>query len=240
MTILAYLRRILCKSPSLPELPQRQADIGDYRTHFEQAASFTRLCGFQVPDTNWVDYDVLSDDVAFVHEALIAAGVTDLSPSAGQCLKWCHYLQPYFEQALKVPVWLTIGQLWASNESVFAPSWDDLRRWTKSGINPVELAMEGRHGVNLHAWLTLATGEIIEPTLLSSIALFRPSDADRLRGGVTWGRDPGVVANHRYVPMAVGSKIAEAIGGHPQCPLLASHKEDLMVVPAIGVLYPIQ
>jgi hypothetical protein len=226
------------QSFKLPDLPKRQEDIGDYREHLAHAAAFTRHCGFEAPELACLVGDVLTPDGSFAREAAQASGVFDFSGSAGQCLKWCHYLQPYFEQVLGVPVWVTIGQLWAYGKSVFHPDWDDLQRWSRSGIDPVELAMQGRDGINLHAWLTVASGEIIELSLLSSLARVRPSDRE-LSGAITWGHEDGGIEHHRYLPMTVGSAIAEAIGGNPAFPLLARSKEDLATMPAVGVLYPV-
>lgn len=221
-----------------PVLPKTVDEIGDYRERFEQAALFTRQCGYDVPKIAWLDRDVLTEDKG-VRTAMAAAGVDDLSPSAGQCLKWCHYLQPFLERALEVPVVLTIGQLWKSGKPVYSPSWDDLKHWSKSGVQPSDFVAEGRSGVNLHAWLTVATGEIIEPTLMSTIALVRPDVAEHFRGAMTWGREPGFIGEHRYFPMGVGNSIAEAIGGNPHFRLLARSKEELATVAMAAVFYPL-
>ena len=142
-------------------MPTEMKDIGDYRSLFEQSAAFTKKLGFEAPNVSWIDRDVLGQDGDVFRKVGAAANLMDLSHSAGQCLKWCHYIRPYVEQVLEVPVWLTMGQLWAYNKTVFDPSWNDFRQWSVSGICFAELAAQGRGGINLHAWLTVASGELL-------------------------------------------------------------------------------
>ncbi|WP_338807041.1 hypothetical protein V8U11_08260 [Pseudomonas chlororaphis] len=85
-------------------------------------------------------------------------------------------------------------------------------------------------GINLHAWLTVQSGEIIEPTLGSSLAASGRGAYANLHGVVTWGRDPHV-QNYRYYPMAVGQAFAEAIGSRSELPLLATDAVSLHNVP---------
>lgn len=223
----------------VPEpLPCRKENIGAYEARFEQAAMFSKSLGFTVPRVKWIARDLLDDQGAFLQEAARLADVADFSSSGGQCLKWCHYLRPYVEQALSVPVWLTIGQLWKDDRTVFNPSWNDFRSWTSEGIDPMELIQQGRDGVNFHAWLTVATGEIIEPSLMSSIALVRPHEADAYLGAVVWGRDPGLLPAHRYLPMVVGDQVAEAMNQNPNFPLLARSRDELEHFPMVMAVHP--
>ena len=156
---------------------------------------------------------------------LQAAGVKDMSKSAMQCLKWCHYLAPFFSNHLSTEAHITIGQIWSDNKAVFNPSWRDLHRWSTEGIQLFDF--ENRMGVNLHAWLTLETGEIIEPTLLSSYASVRGQSWMEYAGAVVWGYDPGVLNFHRYFPMAVGRAYTEALATRSIIPLLAQNPAEL-------------
>ncbi|RZF24678.1 hypothetical protein EVC45_37590 [Paraburkholderia sp. UYCP14C] len=234
---MSIFNKLLSLTYRPPALPRGVDEIGDYKKRFTEAIEFTNRCGFKEPAAKWLDRDVLGSDEASVREAFSAAGIDDLGSSAGQCLKWCHYLRPFLERSLGVPVRLTIGQLWTSETVIYSPTWEDIRRWSESGIDPVELAREERVGVNFHAWLTLETGEIIEPTMPSSIAMVRGGKSREILGGISWGREPGFFGGHRYVPLAVGNAIAEAIGGNPYFYLLARAKEDLNDYPRVGVLY---
>jgi hypothetical protein len=101
----------------------------------------------------------------------------------------------------------------------------DLRRWAESGIQLQDF--EGRQGMNLHSWLTLETGEIIEPSFLSTLASVHPEEYGNLNGALLWGRDPGVLNQHRYFPMAVGREYLEQVSAKSICPLLATNLNEL-------------
>lgn len=217
------------------KLPARSAEIGDYRSNFEQAVNFTTACGFHADRPSWIDQDLLDIHGEFIEPAFRAADVIDPAKAAGQCLKWCHHLAPHFERQIGVRVWLTIGQLWKDDHQVFSPTWVELRQWCRTGISLDELHTGGRNGINLHAWLTVESGEIIEPTLGSSLAAFAGEAYAKLSGAVIWGRDPHVLNRHRYFPMAVGQAFAEAIDLHSELPLLATDVASLHNVSAFLV-----
>lgn len=171
-------------------LPQGVLQLDDYRRNFENANLFTQRVGFKTSSINWRDTDVVTDRTSQLVDAVFAqAGIQtdERVNSAGQCLKWCHYLAPMFAEHFQCKAWLTIGQLWKGNKCVFDPSWADFKRWQKHGIQASDF--EGRQGVNLHAWITLDTGEIIEPTLCSTLAVSGSLDS-RYEGAVVAGRAP--------------------------------------------------
>jgi hypothetical protein len=47
-------------------------------------------------------------------------------------------------------------------ERLLLPSFDDLERWYYQGFDARDI--EGRSGINMHAWWTLPTGEILDVT----------------------------------------------------------------------------
>ncbi|NPW38035.1 hypothetical protein [Pseudomonas aeruginosa] len=216
-------------------LPSRSGEIGDYLKNFEHAVRFTRSCGFKEAPPNWIERDLLDTEGTFIEPAFRAAGVVDPAMAAGQCLKWCHYLAPHFERQIGAKVWVTIGQLWNGDQPIFSPTWSALKRWARTGITLGELQAGGTMGINLHAWLTVESGEIIEPTFGSSLAAFAGDAFSKFRGAVAWGRDPHVLNRHRYFPMAVGQAFAEAIGSTPELPLLATDAADLHRLPVFLV-----
>jgi hypothetical protein len=214
--------------------PQKITDLPDYKTSFELAIRFTRYCGFAIKKPSWIKSDVLDPLGNFLDTTLRSSGVIDPSAAAGQCLKWCHYLQPAFEQQIGYKVWLTIGQLWKGDTQIFNPSFDDLKRWCGKGIQFADL--QGRQGINLHAWLTVESGEIIEPTYLSSLAVFGGENFKQFAGATAWGRDPKVLNNLRYFPMLVGQEAVTAIAKKSVMPLLASSSSELHSLSVI--MYP--
>lgn len=253
MEVLAPLRRLLAPrrrtSPNEPAssrpvraqrpefvLPSSVAMVPDYKDAFEQTIEFTKFCGFNTPSIIWSKRDVLLRNFDFANPALCAAGVLDASASAFQCLKWCHFLTPFFERELGLKVWLTVGQIWKGNVPIFNPSWEDLRRWSQQGIQLSDF--EGRKGFNLHAWLTLKSGEIIDPTLFSTLARVHEGFAE-VAGTIVGGRDPTVIPGHRYFPMVVGNQFIEALAGHSAMPLLAQNATELHYVWGVSVIRPL-
>jgi len=212
--------------------------IPPYQEGFEQALRFTKSLGYDTTSLSLSDSNTnllsapekLNDLVDRVFQA---ARIEDRTQAGGQCLKWCHFLQPFFQQQLGKRVMLTIGQLWASRDCVYGPTFEDVRRWKQSGLQMTDF--EGAEGINLHAWLTVESGEIIEPTLLSTLARFGPESYKKYAGATVCGRDPNMLNAHRYVPLTVGNNIVEDIAERSAMPLLASSLGELELTHVIVV-----
>jgi len=90
-----------------------------------------------------------------------------------------------------------------------------------------EIQRPGLSGLNLHAWLTIDSGEIIEPTLMTSIATVSPDKYHHFLGSVGWGQPTDILSDHKYFPMAVGAEFAECLHSKSQVGLLASTPQEL-------------
>lgn len=207
--------------------PAQASSLPDYETSFEQAIRFTESLRFSVQMPLWNHNVELKDLGDFLTPALNAAGVYDLGASARQCLKWCHYLQPFFERQLGMRSWATVGQLWKGDKPIFNPSFEDFRRWIKSGFQLSDFDSEGRSGLNVHTWLTVETGEIIEPTFLSTLATIEPESYKEWLHQIVAGKEMDVLNGHRYFPMIAGKEIIEAIAEKSIVPLLATNTKEL-------------
>ena len=210
-----------------PQLPTSNEDIGDYQTNFVNAIRFTESCGFSVERPSWKPQEKLEGEGTFLEPALRAAGVNDFSKAAFQCLKWCHYLAPHFEREIGRKVWITVGQIWANERAMFSPTWNDLRKWSQRGITVDEMRRQDSSGINLHAWLTVDSGEIIEPTLMTSFATLFPDKYPHFLGAVGWGQPTDILTDHKYFPMAVGSEFVERLHSKSQIDLLAKNSQEL-------------
>lgn len=208
--------------------PRSTSDVPDYPASFRQALRFTADLGFSAPNVDAFTFGrpgVVTE--AGVRSALAAAGIKDLSYSGAQCLKWCHYLAPYFSASLQCSVAVTLGQLWDKGEAIYSPTWRDFRKWAKRGVQIEDL--QKKEGFNCHAWLTAASGEIIEVSFLSTLSMF--GGRDHLRGGLCFGEEAGLLAPRRYFPMVVGAEIAEAINKRSCLSFLAKDFDDLFRYP---------
>lgn len=224
MKLLELLKDLFGKNKKF-ELPRTESDIGEYAANFTRAIEFTRHCGFHIESVEWFNGDAIGDNGGVITQVLDMHDLHDASTSATQCLKWCHFLAPSFESVLQRKVWLTIGQIWKGDSVIFSPTWDDLKKWSQSGIQLDDFT--GRAGVNVHAWLTVESGEIIDLTFLSSLSLCGAGRFAKFAGGIVWGRDPGVWTDLRYFPMAVGCEFAEEINLRSIVPILANNSDEL-------------
>lgn len=166
-------------------------------------ASFTRLPATQA--------ELFTSELGErLHAKILNLGITSFAKAAGQCVKWSHALRPHAEEVLGEPILLTFGQVVSPSGPFFDPSWDDLRTWYRQGLRASDL--EGRSGINLHAWWTLTSGEIIDVTLWStlSVAWKRPN----LLGAVTGGWPDEIAPSPTYIPMAVGDDYIQTVERH--------------------------
>lgn len=221
------IKKLLLPKPNLT-IPTSACDIPAYCGAFENAIKFTRSCGIEVKDCTWLSTDVIDTDGDCIKEIIEFANVKSMDGAAGQCLKWSHFLEDAFRTKLRCEAWVTLGQIWKGDKPIYNPTWKDFERWAKMGLQQSDFAE--RTGYNLHAWITLQTGELVDPTYFTTLA--SALDAYKLvHGAVTWGRDPTAISGHRYFPMAVGSKFARAIAEKSMLPLLAETVEELQTRP---------
>ena len=231
--MIKFIRNLLYRPPAMPTSGK---SFGDYQADFVNAICFTDSCGFSVERPEWKPHQKLEVKGDFLELALRAAGARDLTKAAFQCLKWSHYLAPYIEQQLGRKVWLTVGQVWKEDQALFSPTWNELKSWSKQGITIDEMYKPGSAGLNLHAWLTVDSGEIIEPTLMTSIATLYPDTYAHFLCAIGFGEPTEILSDHKYFPMAVGTEFAECLHSRSQVDLLASNPEELYSVPMAIVL----
>ncbi|HGE6737102.1 TPA: hypothetical protein ACGCBI_000529 [Serratia marcescens] len=227
--MLNKIMRIFSKKSALPVSFEYRRD---YAENFKNAVRLTSLLGFNY---KWHEFnaDRVFDYDKSLDKANFLSGINSYHHSAGQCLKWCHFLQDYFEQAFECKVWVTVGQLWKGDKAVYSPSCRDINRWVNEGIQKEDF--ENRSGFNLHAWLTMENGEIVDVSYLSTLASVFPDEYGKLLGGVAYGRPDDLIPDYRYVPMIIGKLIMEKIERLSFIPLLVSNEAELHITPVVMV-----
>lgn len=198
----------------------------DYRANFEYALKFTKRLGFNEGSIRdlidgELDYNNMMEKVCY------EAKVDSFSFSAGQCLKWCHFLKPNFESALGCKIWTTVGQLWKGDKWLYNPTYDEFEKWSSKGFQPEDFSKTP--ALNLHAWYTTDTGHLIDISYLSTLSSVFP-DCHEYTGGVLVGKPNDIFPGHQYVPIVVGQDIVEKIQSKSFIPFLANDVEDLMSV----------
>lgn len=96
----------------------------------------------------------------------------------------------------------TLGWMSYHDEHVYHFGPDDVRRWLAHGI-------ADRKNMNVHAWATLASAEIVDPSWLSTVGIVQ--NKRHLIGAMIIA-DPAQVTRHQYHPVAVDTDVLYRIG----------------------------
>jgi hypothetical protein len=213
-----------------------------YEDEFRECVRFMRSRSIAEDDMLWVDSQGAPVDrlMPAIQTAMKCAGITasHFDGAAGQCLKWSHFLAPHVAKATGFKAWPTLGQLWKGETKVFGPTWLELERLLRDGTHAHDLAAQGRQGVDWHAWITLETGELIDFTFASTMAIVFPDTHAELRGGILVGQPAALIDGHHLVPMLAGIPAIEAIQSNSSLPLLASSVDALRWVNVALVFEP--
>lgn len=210
--------------------PTSASEIPHYSDAFAACAAFSKSVHAAAGDMVIVPTDEAPQRLTNAISGVIMSNrITedDFRASAGQCLKWAHYLAPAVEQATKIQCWPTLGQLWKGDKKIWGPTWRELNALVKHGIHAQDIAASGGKGVDLHAWVTLATGEIIDFTFPSTLAVVHGGGYADLLCTVVYGPEEQVLKGHRYYPMLAGAAAIEALQALSSMPLLASSRDEL-------------
>lgn len=114
----------------------------------------------------------------------------------------------------------------------------DLYKWYSHGFEIDDFGQSGQ-GLNVHAWLTLPSGEILDFTLLSTLAAALPNQWGQWKGHVLGGYPAEVLNGHRYVPMVLGDLYAERVNENSPVPMLAVTTAELQTFPKFLAVTPI-
>lgn len=131
-----------------------------------------------------------------------AVGELSLKEVVAQCLSIHFRLQRPLEEFFEVPIIFTIGYVYTPPTYLFRQTEDELLKQLQDGMNGPQ--------VNLHAWLTLPSMEIIDLSLATSIAVIHRNEEGL--GGVVASHADELEHGLRYHPMLLGADYLEKIG----------------------------
>ena len=140
----------------------------------------------------------------FPHLVLKNTRIRQLSDLSAQCLAVNLILREIIAARLECPVYYTIGWINDGTEKGLFKFDDPLIEAALSG----KMTMAGE--VNIHAWLTLPSMEVIDPTISTTIALANKID-DGL-GKVFAGRADST-KDFSFEPMLIGEDLLRRSGG---------------------------
>ena len=148
----------------------------------------------------------------------------DFHVCAGQCIKWCYFLENIVETASSTKGWITLGMLWDGDDPLFCPSDSDIESWFQGGLHIKDFE---NGSMNLHAWISMKNGAIIDVTLLSTLATFIGAKWTSLNGKTLIGNRNNILPELRYVPLLAGRKAIDQLQAKSSVQFIATNKSEL-------------
>lgn len=176
-------------------------DDNQYKQEFSAACERTRRLGYPTETISFNDKrflvgDGLSQITATLQKLL---GSTPPERVGNNCVKINEILHDYIEENKLFRAYFTIGYFHVGGEYKFKFSETDLQQWLLNGHTGTAA------GLNLHAWLTLESLELLDATLPTSVGL--STKDSRLLGGVITCRPSKLNGDLTFHPMVVGADI---------------------------------
>jgi hypothetical protein len=138
----------------------------------------------------------------FPHLLRNTVGEIGVEEVVAQCLS-IHYRLAYaVEGLLDTPCYFTIGYVETSKRLMFHQTEEDLQRILANGISGPNL--------NIHAWLTLPTMEIMDFSLPTSYAIL--NETEEGIGGLIATHADSLTGGLKYHPMLVGDDFLRKVG----------------------------
>lgn len=131
-----------------------------------------------------------------------AVGVLGTEDLVSQCFSIHWRLKALLKDFFGVPILYTIGYVHIPPSYLFKHTERDLLQLLRTGMNGPQL--------NIHAWLTLPSAEIIDLSLLTSVAVFNKMKVGL--GGIIAAHADELSHGLRYHPMLLGEDYLKKIG----------------------------
>lgn len=183
-----------------------------YQALFEEAVARTRNHGLRTPDVNYHPTRLLTTEFHKQFPYRLREAVGDIRPDelVFQCLAIHYRLLETMQDMLNTEVFFTIGwvglgdaEKGGKETTLFEFGEDWIRESLKRGHS-------GGPTAKLHAWLTLPSMEIIDLSIISSIAVIHKMPEGM--GGVLSNHADELLNGLHYVPMLVGDDFLRRTG----------------------------
>jgi len=111
-----------------------------------------------------------------------------------KCFNVHNFIYNALYDEFRTPCYLTLGWVEYNGKPFFRHSRDDLRNWVAYGV-------PDRDNVNLHAWITFPSGEMLDATIASVIAL---NEGDNGADGDVYWFESEACGPFLYHPTIIG------------------------------------
>jgi hypothetical protein len=176
-----------------------------YESKYEEAVERTRKFGLTVPNkasplqSRYISSKVHEELPFVIRDSL---GVLDEDEIVLQCLMLNVRLKKVFSKYFKCPVYYTIGYVGIDDDYMFKQSEESLLLMLNNGISGPS--------VNLHAWLTLPTMEILDFSISTSYG--RVNNIKEMMGAALASHPSDLTGGMSYHPMIIGEEFLYRIG----------------------------
>lgn len=154
---------------------------------------------------SYLSTDKEAEDCVKVLSEFYQKNGINIKASIAQCWRINILVKPVLEEHFNVPLVLTFGSI---------ETWPGNIRYNMSEEDTRNLITSFDHtttSLNLHAWLTLPSMEILDVTFLTSYGAINKISG--LEGGIVYGPPENLnQKNYIYRPMVLGENFVEAAG----------------------------
>jgi hypothetical protein len=176
---------------------------GRYRVAMQRAIAFTRELGCTGRITFEPGPAMVTPEIAEIIREWARLNICTRPDEhiAGMCMQITHGLVDFLCGA-GIDAIYTLGWMSYRDHPVYRFDQADIRRWLHAGI-------PDRRKVDVHAWATLPSGEVLDPSWLSTVGIVQ-SKRDLI--GAVIIADSEQRTMHQYHPVTVDTQILIRIG----------------------------
>ena len=129
-------------------------------------------------------------------------GLIDINEITANCMGFHYMIKPFFEYLLSSDVYFTLGFITIEEDTLFYIDDNIIKELLEEGV---------KSKLNIHAWLTLPTMEILDFTLLTTYAQVK--NIQEGMGGVIVNKADNLIGGMAYHPILIGDQFLREIGG---------------------------
>lgn len=181
------------------------SEAKNYEQRFQQALKRSKSWGLESPRFSGSSERFASEKNQRIYEKVVSDHISSFQAEeiSQQCFAITLALKTPLERALGVPLLVTLGYVELDGSNVFYTDDKELKMMMKEGVPSTTL--------NLHAWLTLPSLEVIDITFCTTYGVVR--NAPEFIGRMCFMHPDNMTAGMQYYPQLVGETYLERIGG---------------------------
>ncbi|MDH1043959.1 hypothetical protein N5C53_10870, partial [Pseudomonas juntendi] len=178
--------------------------VRDYEERFAQALKRSKSWGLAPSGFRRTDERFVSEQSIQIFQQVAAAHLSHFHAEdvSQQCFAVTAMLKAPLEEALGVPLTFTLGYVEYNGHNVFHSDTRDLKTMLKKGVPSLAL--------NLHAWLTLPSHEVIDVTFGTTYGVV--NEMPDVIGRMCFLHPDDMTADMQYHPQLIGWDYLEQIG----------------------------